>query len=225
MIKEDERANDILKNKCEAMEKILESERKKIKKEKQRVRRCESKLNQTNKIDVTDNELSDEEVIPEVKTSNRFSTLLSPVETFMDVDTKPKENKIKDSSIQTDTVKCEEFSILNNQCCELCDEKFKDICDLRKHMHVKHLKDKGCQVSFEIIPTSPKLKFDNYQCYYCAKILKSEEDLEGHSAASHEQFLSDFYCNKCGEKCVDKADLGFHKFSQHGPFAKPSHRI
>ena len=123
MIKEHERANDILKNKCEAMEKILESERKKIKKEKQRVRRCESKLNQTNKIDVTDNELSEEEVIPEVKTSNRFSTLLSPVETFMDVDTKPKENKTKDSSIQTDTVKCEEFSILNNQCGELCDEK------------------------------------------------------------------------------------------------------
>ena len=37
MIKEHERANDILKNKCEAMEKMLESERKKIKKEKQRV--------------------------------------------------------------------------------------------------------------------------------------------------------------------------------------------
>ena len=39
MIKEHERANDILKDKCEAMDKILESERKKIKKEKQRLRR------------------------------------------------------------------------------------------------------------------------------------------------------------------------------------------
>ena len=43
MIKEHERANDILKNKCEDMEKILETERKKIKKEKLKVQTCESR--------------------------------------------------------------------------------------------------------------------------------------------------------------------------------------
>ena len=218
VIKENERANDILKNNCEAMENILDSERKKTKKEKQKVRRCESKLNQIHKIEVTDNEHSDEEVIPEVKTSNRFSSLLSPVDTFMNVDTKPKENETNDSIIQTDIVKCEKCST-HSQCCDLCDENFKNISDLRKHMHMKHLKDKCCQVSSE---TLPKLKFEEYQCYYCAIILKSEEDLEVHSTASHEQFLSDFHCIKCGENCLDKADLGFHKFSQHGPFAKPS---
>ena len=71
------------------------------------------------------------------------------------------------SSAQTDALKCEDCSKPpNNQPCEFCDEKFKQISDLRKHIHEKHLEDKSSQVStISIIPNFTSSNFEEYQCF------------------------------------------------------------
>ena len=225
VIKESNDANDILRNNCEGMENVLEIKRKKFKKENQRNRRQEV---QTNGLEDTADEITEDIVIPEVTTSNRFSTLQNTCkETKNDFDelNDPKEYQKRDSSNQTDALKGEDCSKPpNNQPCEFCDEECNQISDVRKHIREKHLLDKGSQVSkTSSLPNLATTNFEEHLCFYCGKLLKSNNELDTHSAASHEHFLSDYYCNKCGKKCKDKADLGFHKFSQHGPFDyKPS---
>ena len=86
----------------------------------------------------------------------------------------------------------------NDTQCEFCDEEIERICDLKKHIREKHLVDKASQVfPTSSVSNSTTSKFEEHQCFYCDKILKSNNDVDTHSTDSHELFLSDYYCNKC----------------------------
>jgi hypothetical protein len=113
--------------KSKDLEQTVKLERKKAKKEKQQQKKKLAKLDSNLESGWNDD---DETAIPEVKTSNIFSTLRSSSENMSrqnledDIKNEPKESSEKDSSKSTE---CSQVKIqkLDGWLCDLSDETYK----------------------------------------------------------------------------------------------------
>ena len=100
--------------------------------------------------------------------------------------------------------------------CTLCTLEFDAYSDLKNHLRTSHVKNKETQTFMTALS---ERKFEQYTCFYCDKMIISEQVLEAHKIACHGAFLSDSLCNVCGFKCKDYSDLRWHNTVFHGPFA------
>lgn len=108
--------------------------------------------------------------------------------------------------------------------CEVCNETFRRICDLRRHMW-KHssvkrftcdICDYGSDKRGNIISHMRKhTKDKNYVCSVCGKLYKTEQSLKLHVRTAHLK-LRPFKCDVCDYSASQPVHLRRHQVLHHG---------
>ena len=110
--------------------------------------------------------------------------------------------------------------------CELCDEQFADITELKKHILKYHKRIKCCPCCPEVFKKSRALKCHiseqhpehcckkGFTCEFCGKTFTVKNTLQDHIKSIHDGVL-EYKCDKCGREFGCRRNLVVHMKGVH----------
>ena len=188
-----------LEHGCSNLEDIVRADKKKMKKERQKI---EKKIVQQKEPLVKLEASSEEEnecLIPDISTSNKFGTLA----------------KLNDKKIKTySSEKLKDLTVCINLSCEFPPSETVS-SSVQTVENIYEIKETQTSC-FDVL---------SYSCFYCENTINSEIELNSHRRLNHERFLDEtnLECEKCKAVCRDSRDLNMHNEKFHSWNIPPNH--